>query len=105
MIIKLDGDNLHQYIKIATHKEEGHYVFIPKHDNIKKHWDKIIEGGTYDVFMKKCFETYDNHLLNISNNFLNHYFYIIFEFPDDYPEEELFYFVMKFGGEYVQERN
>lgn len=102
MIIKLDGDNLHRYIKIATHKEKGHFVFIPKHDNIKKYWDKIIECGFGSMkFIKKCFKTYDNHLLNISDDSLSQNFYIIF----DMSEEEAFYFVMKFGGEYVQERN
>lgn len=104
--VELSVENTNKYFKRFTLKEKykGHlgnwsYIF-PKNKDMLKYWKyrkylKYIDGFVTDEEI--MFFTSEDQFINEIERFQpysNHY--LVFEFPDDYPEEEVFYFKLKY---------
>lgn len=99
IIVNITGQNISKHfftnVKIGNKK----YCLVPKDENVFKYYKYIKNfynpfNGYYYFDKIKNFEDcskFDNKNTQLFNNDI-----LEFEFPDDYSEEELFYFKMKY---------
>lgn len=102
-ILTIKGENIPKYFSVNKHNLKRKYCLVPTNENIFKYYKFIKKyynphnGSDLGHLIKRfnSFEDYSRFNTDNDSTFLPQDV-IVFEFPDNYPEDDLFYFKMKY---------
>lgn len=102
--IILNNKIIEKYCNFFKVNDNSFIQIFPKDNNFLKYWkyrkhllvSNVKSSNNIIISNEEEFKT--RFVKSLNSFLIENVHFLVFEFPDDYPEEELFYFKMKYGG-------